>query len=407
MARPAAALAVAALLVLSGCSALFGADPATTTTPQPTTRGETTTAASTPDGPARVLGGSLAVNASRTLRRTGEILGVEDVPQVQVVVREEVPAGEGELSDFYRYVGFERTAGLAATPPVAWTEPGGFRVNVVPGDAPPAAVEVAMARAFVAAYQQRGQGIVPSEAEREVGVGDLPGPAYRTVQEGVALAVADRYAARYLDGRVDPLADAAARVHDAAPGEQLVLAPALVGARYLRWRLGSSGPIAAAYRDPPRSVEQMLHRRPPDVDPPAPLDVDPRGPQWLAFHAGRQGELTLRLALSTALPAETATDAAAGWGNDRLLAFERGNRSGYAWVLRWDDAGEAREFVNATRESLRRRGRHQFGAWYVDGVANRFVFVSPVTVVWLVGDPAFVTAAGAHGSSGNVTVTAR
>jgi hypothetical protein len=69
------------------------------------------------------------------------------------------------------------------------------------------------------------------------------------------------------------------------------------------------------------------------------------------------GELVVRAWLSTALPADVAARAAAGWGGDRAAIYAAGTGNspdgGIApeppllWLTIWDDGGEADDFSRA------------------------------------------------------------
>lgn len=87
-----------------------------------------------------------------------------------------------------------------------------------------------------------------------------------------------------------------------------------------------------------------------------------------------------------------------GWGADELLAFERDERTGVAWVLRMDSERDADELAAAVGDlaaTLESRGA-------TEAAATR---VGDETGVAFAGNESFVAGATATATSGNVTVT--
>jgi hypothetical protein len=118
--------------------------------------------------------------------------------------------------------------------------------------------------------------------------------------------------------------------------------------------------VDALWRDPPASSEQVLHRAKYESceNPiPVPEGVMPAVPGFDRPKASDvMGELVLRAWLSTALPADVAARAAAGWGGDRAAVYEapspqpdggRPPEPPMAWLTIWDDGGEAEDFARA------------------------------------------------------------
>ncbi|WP_121822384.1 Hvo_1808 family surface protein [Halostella salina] len=66
-----------------------------------------------------------------------------------------------------------------------------------------------------------------------------------------------------------------------------------------------------------------------------------------------------------------------GWGNDRLYAYENGDRTGYVWRIRWDDVANATEFVDGYEKLLAYHGaERRDGRWVIDDgpfAANYYV----------------------------------
>ena len=131
--------------------------------------------------------------------------------------------------------------------------------------------------------------------------------------------------------------------------------------------------VDALWRDPPASSEQVLHRAKYEAceDPiPVPAAVLSAVPGFDRPKASDvMGELVLRAWLSTALPADVAARAAAGWAGDRAAVYEapsaesdggRPPEPPMAWLTIWDDGGEAEDFARAAAmmagASVTRRG---------------------------------------------------
>jgi hypothetical protein len=126
--------------------------------------------------------------------------------------------------------------------------------------------------------------------------------------------------------------------------------------------------VDAAFAAPPDSTEQVLHpdryiTRDPPVSVTVPDDAT-LAATHRAVHRDVLGELSLRLYLEESLPAPQARAAAAGWGGDQIVLYERTPPSGppsslddLAIVARvqWDSEADAQEFVEAATLALDRR----------------------------------------------------
>jgi hypothetical protein len=121
---------------------------------------------------------------------------------------------------------------------------------------------------------------------------------------------------------------------------------------------GGWAAVDAAYRDPPRSTEHILHpERYPD-DAPVLLDLGDTarlesalGQGWRQIDRDVLGEWTIRLMLEEHLPAGEAYTAAEGWGGDLYLAYQQ-PETGQAvlvWIASWDTLRDAYEFAQAFR----------------------------------------------------------
>jgi hypothetical protein len=121
-------------------------------------------------------------------------------------------------------------------------------------------------------------------------------------------------------------------------------------------QIGGWSAVNDAYANPPESTEQVLHpekyvmgEEPVDVT--LPDDLAARmGDGWKVGLEDTFGEFQLRLWLDQATAADGApssTDAAAGWGGDRIALLDGPNDEwAIAMSTAWDTAGDAEEFAD-------------------------------------------------------------
>jgi len=117
---------------------------------------------------------------------------------------------------------------------------------------------------------------------------------------------------------------------------------------------GGWATVDAAYANPPRSTEHILH---PDRylagDPPQIVSLPPLtdtlGTGWRQADADTLGEYFTRLYLAQQIPDEQAETAAAGWGGDRYAVHHRQTDGALLLAIRtaWDTPTDAEEFVDA------------------------------------------------------------
>ena len=135
---------------------------------------------------------------------------------------------------------------------------------------------------------------------------------------------------------------------------------------------GGWGAIDAAFADPPASTEQILHPEKYAAEEEAvqvelPEDLAGKiGAGWSTALEDTLGEFQLKIWLGETAKAASvgATDAAAGWGGDRVAVLNGPND---AWVIAlltdWDTNADATEFATAATEALEecRRRRNDLG----------------------------------------------
>jgi hypothetical protein len=418
-----ATLSLVLLVVLAGCSG--GGNPTTdatttvetitveTTTAETTTPGTTTletterngTADSTTTAAAdretvRVTGGNLSVDETEVFWRVQELMGADARPQpVEVRNITEWKGYNPGAVPLLAYLGLEN---VSLDP----DEPGGLttttgKVYVYPGTGTPSAVERVLVHEFVHATQYRTS-MLPwlSAIDQPRITHDLLQTRLALV-EGGAVYVTDAYADRHLDGE-DPAGRVADRYRNGSASEKYFYARYHLGHRYVDAHVDSPENLESIYADRPNTTEQLLHDYGPGEEPPADLAVSANGTDdWVQSQNDTMGELFARVVLQSELDAGTARSAAAGWGNDALHDFARGDEDpGFAWTLRMDSAAEADELESAVTTFAERREAVSDGE-----AAFRVERVGDETVVLLFGNPEFVESATVSGSSGNVTVS--
>ncbi|MFC7082276.1 hypothetical protein [Halorussus caseinilyticus] len=397
------AIALAALLVLAGCSA--------PTAQGPTAEGSALETRTPTTGPS-----ALPVNESRIFGRVAD-LAESNVSQPSLRTAD---AGEGGVSylgglgPFYRLMLGVEGDGSASAAAYYARDP--HRVTVLLHDGVPAAETDEAGLAVVLAH----------EYAHAVQFGDprfrssLGGPAdasmdsrrvYRALVEGGAVFVADEYADRYRPSE-DPTGEMARDYrNESAPG-RFVRGPYLFGGRYLDGRLDSPANLTRAYRNPPNTTEQVIHGYAPEREPPADLRVTVAETDDVsAGNADTAGELFVRDLLGGKLPESRSATAASGWGNDRLLMLwnygaNESSRRNFVWTLRWDDERNATEFSGAFADYMDARGERR-GArrWQASGTQFGLERASDRTVVVAVGSPETVRNVRATADDGNVSVT--
>ncbi|MXR21038.1 hypothetical protein [Halobacterium bonnevillei] len=411
--RVLATLAVVALLVVAGCqspgapqspdggapTATATSDPATTrATADSTTTESTTATANSSDGLVRV-DDDFGFDVPPIYHRVGRMLEVPRADRPEVQVRTEDPPDDGG-SVVARPQGFVGLVGIVPQNPVGGDESVGTaavaRGTLVTvysdGDLNATLTESTLAHEFAHVYQFTAHD--PRSVVKSLGPNRNNARLTEVVVEGSAEYVQEEYEIRHQDRDVDQ-SEFAAAWKRAPAFQRWTVASYVYGSRYVELRIDDPANVTDVYQNPPRSTEQVIHGFTPDEEPVADLTVtaDTTGPfAW--SNAATKGELFARIALSTELDWERAAAAAEGWGADRLLTFSDGDRAGYAWALRWDDASEADEFRDAFAD-------------YDDRNDERFRLeaVGDETVVVFAGADAFVENATATGNSSSVTVS--
>lgn len=121
-------------------------------------------------------------------------------------------------------------------------------------------------------------------------------------------------------------------------------------------------------QDPPRSTEQILHpekwhaRRDDPIEIKWP-DLAAELPGYRQVSEGQLGELGIQILLRQGLgETKPAAAAAAGWGGDRFVLYEKDGRRILAWITEWDTETDAQEL----RAALPKAG----SGWQVEPAAS-------------------------------------
>lgn len=399
------AFALAVALVLSGCT--FGAGSGGPLAP---TAGDGGTSDESDGVPleAHPLSGEL--DANRTFERVERLVG-EDVQYPPVTVLEPGAGGGGgggAVGGFtytpYRFAEYLdlRNVSAGGGPSAAGLTNGFGQVYIVPGSGPTVVLKQVLVHEFVHVVQFRS-GMLP-EGWPASGNDTTDASQVRlALIEGAAVYVADEYTEAYLAGpNVTLQSEQMARNYaEARVGGRFVFARYHFGSTYVAGRLDSPGELRSLYEDPPETTEEILHDGSAPGDPYQPLAVEANGGEWELADPGDvdiMGELFVRVVLSRSLSLPEAADAAAGWGMDRVVEYERDDQAAFAWVLRWDDAANATAFREAMDTYVERRDTGP-------DLEFRTASVGDETVVVFLGPPEFVDAASASGTSDDVRVT--
>ena len=131
-------------------------------------------------------------------------------------------------------------------------------------------------------------------------------------------------------------------------------------------RRGGWASVDQVWGNPPTTTEQVLHleklfsREPADA---VPVPTGPSDGTWTTAHTDVYGEQGLRIALEEWMPRRVATDAAAGWGGDRVAVLTERDTAVTvaAWHVRFDPLprrsdGEAVEAFSAIASSWGKSG---------------------------------------------------
>jgi hypothetical protein len=147
------------------------------------------------------------------------------------------------------------------------------------------------------------------------------------------------------------------------------------------WLEGGFELVNSAFRDPPRSTEQIIH---PEkyLDREQPIAVSlPNlasavGPDWTQLRSDVLGELDVRILLEQFSEPGVAALGAEGWGGDRFALLENAaGQNALVMSTIWDSEEEAGEFFNQYVGTVGRRyGRR---ATRAEDVPSRIVWETP------------------------------
>lgn len=112
---------------------------------------------------------------------------------------------------------------------------------------------------------------------------------------------------------------------------------------------GGWAEVDKVWTQAPSSTEQILHpdkwtAHEPALSVPSP-SIASLGAGWTITQPDVLGELTVRTILEEWLPPVTAAATAANWGGDAAALVKNGDRSAFAWRIRWDAGNPADQFA--------------------------------------------------------------
>jgi hypothetical protein len=112
--------------------------------------------------------------------------------------------------------------------------------------------------------------------------------------------------------------------------------------------------VNAAFQDPPRSTEQILHpekylRGEAPVVVSLPPLTDTLGAGWSLVDVETLGEFQTQLYLAQEVDETMAAEAADGWGGDRYAVYGEGDAEVLVFATAWDSEVDRDEFVSAYR----------------------------------------------------------
>ncbi len=136
-----------------------------------------------------------------------------------------------------------------------------------------------------------------------------------------------------------------------------VLSSYLDGTLFVHWarRRGGWKAVDDIWRNPPATSEQLLHpKKLLSKEPAIPVAVPvapPKSGMKLLFK-DKLGEQSVRLVLEEWMPLSQATQAAAGWGGDRLAVYRKDDKIAVAWTIVYDDEKSAERGFKAFQRGL-------------------------------------------------------
>jgi hypothetical protein len=123
-------------------------------------------------------------------------------------------------------------------------------------------------------------------------------------------------------------------------------------------RRGGWPSVDRSWDDAPTTSEQIMHPEKWFSHEPALIVAAPTfatlGEGWKVVDEDSEGELGTRIAFEEWMPPKGAADASTGWGGDRGVLIENGDRAAFAWRLRYDPGKTKDERTRAAFSALTR-----------------------------------------------------
>jgi hypothetical protein len=182
-------------------------------------------------------------------------------------------------------------------------------------------------------------------------------------------------------------------------------------------RHGGWPAVDRAWDDAPTTSEQVMHPEKWLAHEPALAVSAPTfatlGAGWKVADEDSEGELGARLAFEEWMAPKAAADVSVGWGGDRGVLLENGDRAAFAWRLRYDPGKTKDELTKAAYAALTRALDASLGPAQVrDGgfACRERADRGPLAIARVGADLVFVmgparTTAGAWASAGDCAST--
>jgi len=144
--------------------------------------------------------------------------------------------------------------------------------------------------------------------------------------------------------------------------------------------------VNQAYKNPPNSTEQILHpekyftaeipKTATEITPP-PTAVK----EWRRTYTAQYGEFFIQNMLATNLTKDSAQQAAAGWGADKLAYYTNTNQNStntylITWNITWDTVNDAEEFFLAFNNYMNNAGAQQtqINHWQTNQIHQKIIW---------------------------------
>ena len=124
------------------------------------------------------------------------------------------------------------------------------------------------------------------------------------------------------------------------------------------YRQGGWDRVNQAFKNPPKSTEQIIHPEKYGIDEPKEVAINEKIPAgWRELDSNTMGEFKVRVFLSIFLGEYESITPSSGWGGDKWVVWENEETGELKliWNTVWDTPEDADEFFSASRKLIRKR----------------------------------------------------